>query len=363
MPDYKKYLEDGGQLNGVLQNVVTKINGTKETPTDYYHLRMLRKVYSPDGNWKSVTENHTQIMSHVVAMNSDLPLGKMDAISIDSGKIPKQGLQYALDEIQLTDIEQMESQGVEANIIAGLLVRNPIKLVRSIPERNEEIFLKGLSSGEALINDDENTGTGIRMNYGYLTKNKFGVTTLWSNPTSKPFDDIQRVLDEVYLDKNVITKVMLDRAAFNNLAKTTQAKELFAFSQSFVGSNIPTPSLNQMNTFTSDRYGFTFEIVTKSFRYEKNGVQTTVTPWKTGAVVFLTQEEVGTLTWARLAEMNPNNQDKGVTYKVVDGYMLLSSWAQNKPYLAKFDSVQSRIVPVINNGNQIYLLDSTTVQA
>jgi hypothetical protein len=360
--DYKKYIEDGGQLNGVVQNVVTKVNGTKDVPTDYYHLRMLRKVFSIDGNWKSVTANNTQIMAHVVAMNSDLPLGKMDAISVDSGKIPKMGLQYALDEIQLTDIDQMINTGVVGSIISGQLLANPVKLVRSVPERNEEIFLKGLSSGVALINDDENTGTGIRLNYGYLTANKFGVTTLWSDVASKPFDDIQRVLDKAALDSNVITKVMLDRAAFNNMAKTTQAKELFAFSQNFVGSNIPTPSLGQLNTFTSDRYGFTFEIVTKSFRYEKNGVQTTVTPWATGALVFLTQEEVGTLTWARLAEMNPSNQDKGVTYTIVDNFMLLSSWAQNKPYLAKFDSIQARVVPVINNGSQIYLMDSTTVQ-
>jgi hypothetical protein len=361
--DYKKYIEDGGQLNGVVQSVVTKVNGTKEVPTDYYHLRMLKKVFSIDGNWKSVNANNTQIMAHVVSMNSDLPLGKMDAIAVDSGKIPKMGLQYALDEIQLTDIDQMINTGVVGSIISGQLLANPVKLVRSVPERNEEIFLKGLSTGIALINDDENTGTGIRLNYGYLPANKFGVASLWSDPTSKPFDDIQRVLDKAALDNNVITKVMLDRAAFNNLSKTTQSKELFAFSQNFVGSNIPTPSLAQLNTFTSDRFGFTFEIVTKSFRYEKNGVQTTVTPWATGALVFLTQEEVGTLTWARLAEMNPSNQDKGVTYTIVDNFMLLSSWAQNKPYLAKFDSVQARVVPVINNGSQIYLMDSTTVQA
>lgn len=361
--DYKKYIEDGGQLNGVVQRTITTINGTKEQPTNYYHLRMLRKVFSVDGNWKSVNVNNTQIMAHVVAMNSDLPLGKMDAIAIDSGRIPKMGLQYALDEIQLTDIDTMINGGVADNIIAGQLLSNPVKLVRSVPERNEEIFLKGLSTGVALVEDSENVGTGIRLNYGYKSENKFGVTTLWSNVASKPFDDIQRVLDKADADKNVITKVMLDKAAFNNLAKTTQAKELFAFSQNFVGSNTPTPSLAQVNTFTSDRYGFTFEIVTKSFKYEKNGVQYTVTPWATGACVFLTTEEVGTLTWAKLAEMNPVNQDKGVTYKIVDNFMLLSSWAQNKPYLAKFDSVQARVVPVINNGTQIYLLDSTTVQA
>jgi len=361
--DYKKYIQDGGQLNGVIQRTIETINGTDATPTQYYHLRMLKKVLSISGNWESITTAYSQIMAHVVAMNSDLPLGKMDSLSIASGKIPKMGLQYALDEQQLTDIDYMIQTGVVGAKISALLLAHATKLLKAVPERNEEIFLKGLSTGFAIVNDDENTGTGIRLDYGYLSANKFGVTTLWSNVASKPFDDIQRVLDKAALDGNTITNVMLDRTAFNNMAKTTQAKELFAFNQGFVGANIPTPSLTQLNGFTSDRYGFTFEIITKSFRYEKNGQQTVVTPWASGAVVFLTQEEVGTLTYAPLAESNPAHQVAGVTYNLVDDYMLFSKWGQNKPYLAEFSSIQSRVAPIINNGDQIYLLDSTTVQA
>lgn len=361
--DLKKYINGGGQLAGVVQRVVTNVNGTKDVPSNYYHIRMLRKVFAPDGNWKSVTANNTQIMAHVVALNSGLPLAKQDAISIDSGKIPKMGLEMALDENQLTDIQNMATQGIEGAVISAQLLSNPKKLVIAVPERNEEIFLKGLSNGFALINDDENTGTGIRLDYGYLTENKFGVAALWSDPMSKPFDDIQRVLDKAEADKNVIVKVMMDRASFNNMSKTTQAKELFAFSQNFVGANTPPASVSQMNVFTSDRYGFEIEIITRSFRYEKNGTQVVVNPWAVGAVVFLTTEEVGTLTWAMLAEMNVANQDKSVDYRVVDQFMLLSSWNQNKPYLAHFDSIQARCVPIINNGNQIYLLNSTTIQA
>jgi hypothetical protein len=361
--DYKKYIEDGGQLNGVIQRTVETINGTEAVPTPYYHLRMLRKVLSISGNWESIILNNTQIMAHVVAMNSDLPLGRRDSLSVANGKIPKMGLQYALDEQQLTDIDYMATTGVVGAKISGILLSDSAKLIKAVPERDEEIFLKGLSTGFAIVNDDENTGTGIRLDYGYLTANKFGVTTLWSYTSSTPFDDIQRVLDKAALDGNTITKVMLDRSTFNNMAKTDQAKQLFAFSAGFVGNNIPTPSLTQLNSFTSDRYGFTFEIVTRSFRYEKNGNQTTVTPWAAGAVVFLTQEEVGTLTYAPLAESNPAHQVAGVTYNLVDDYMLLSNWGQSKPYLAQFSSIQARVVPVINNGNQIYLLNSTTLQA
>jgi len=361
--DYKKYISDKQQFSGVILSTVETLNGSASAPSPYLHRRMLRKVFSPSGKWESISIANTQVMADIVAMNSSLPLKRRDSLAVASGSIPKMGVEFALDEQQLTDIDYMITTGIPDTRISALLLADTRKALNAIYERNENIFLKGLSSGIALVDDVENVGTGIRLDYGYLDANKFGVEVLWSDISSKPFDDIERVLTKATSDGNVITKVMLDRTTFNNLAKTTQAKELFAFSQSFVGVNIPAPSLGQLNMFTSDRYGFVFEIVERSFRYEKNGNQTPVKPWAEGSVVFLTQDEVGSLTYAALAEANPAHQVAGVNYQLVDDIILLSKWGQNKPYLAEFTSAQARVVPVINNVNEIYLIDTKTVEA
>jgi len=34
------------------------------------------------------------------------------------------------------------------------------------------------------VEDSRNTGTGVRLGFGYLNENKFGVSALWSNPAS-----------------------------------------------------------------------------------------------------------------------------------------------------------------------------------
>jgi hypothetical protein len=152
---------------------------------------------------------------------------------------------------------------------------------------------------------------------------------------------------------------MLDRATFNNIAKTTEAKDFYALSIGNFGSTKLVPSLSKLNAAVQDEWGYTFQIVDRSIRYEKDGVQTSFKPWATGQVAAITNEIVGTLTHAKLAEMN--HPVAGVTYETVDDYILVSKYRQNKPSLSEYTSSAARVVPVICE--TVYLLDSLTVQA
>jgi hypothetical protein len=345
---------------GLVLQVVEKLNDTKN-PLTYLHRRMLKKDYSLSGKWESISVSNTLVAADVVAMDSSLPLKTRASMGKANGDIPKMGMELKLNEKQLTDINKLIRQGAtEAKILVKLFEDTP-RVIGGIYERNEFMFLEGLSTGITLVEDTENVGTGIRVDYGYLSANKFGVTTLWTNTTSKPFDDIARVIKKAKADGNVITKVMLDGATIDNISNTDQAKQLFAFRSGFVGTNIPSPDLEQLNSMTTARYSFVFEKVDRSVRIERNGDQTAFTPWASGAVVFLTSDNVGSLAWADLAE-NDNRVD-GVNYELVDDFILTSKYRTNKPSLAEWTSSQARVVPVINNVDQIYLLDSTTIQA
>lgn len=345
---------------GIVIGMSEKINGSALEPS-YLHKRFLTPEYSQDGKWQSITGLFTRVMADVVAMDSSLPLKKRDAILRATGEIPKQGMELKLNETELTKLKNLIKTGAKESMIVQKLFADVAKCIYGIHDRNEFMFLQGLSSGVTLVTDATNVGTGIRLDFGYFTENKFGVTTLWSNPASLPFDDIQRVLDKATMDGNTITRVMLDKTAFNNLAKTTQAKELYAFNQSFVGSNIPSPSLDQMNLFVSSRYGFVFELVDRSLRYEKNGVQTSIKPWQDGAVIFLANEKVGQLVWSELAEAA--YPVAGVAYQTSDEYILVSKYRMNRPSLGEFSNSQALVCPVIGAVDQIYQLDSKTLQA
>jgi len=337
-------------------SITETLNGENRQPT-YLFKKMLKPAFSLDGKWESLNVNGALVAADIVSMDSSLPLKKRASVGKASGDIPKMGMEFKLNEKQLTDLDTLVAMnGTDAQILEKLF-EDTGKSIGGVYERNEAIFLEGLSTGLALVLDDENVGADVRVDYGYLPANKFESETAWTDPASTPFTDMQPLLDKASADGYPTVVVMLDRATWNAISKTQEAKDIYASGLQIIGNNVPIPTFSQLNTAVKDRYGFVFEIVDRTIRYEKNGIQTSVKPWATGQVVFLNTTDVGKLVYARLAEQN--HPVDGVQYQVADGYILVSKYRQNKPSLSEHTTSQARVVPVIHNVQSIYLLDST----
>lgn len=348
----------------LVAKVVEKINGTK-TPQTYLHKTMLRKEYSPTLKWNSINVDGSTVAADVVAMDSPLPLKKRDSISKADGDIPKLGMKLALNERTMTDLDILTNnpQTQESTIVSKLF-QDTAKCITGIYEILELMFLQALSSGVTLIADTANVGLGIRIDFGYKAENKFGVAVVWaSGATGTPITDFNKVKSKANADGNTITTVMMDQFAFNNMLKSTELKQAYAGSLGIAvntTSVLPTPNMAQATSFILGQFGWALKIVNRTVRIERDGVKTNVKPWQEGSVVFLTSEEVGSLTWGTLAEMNHPN--KAVTYQTADQFILVSKYHKVDP-LKEFTSSQALALPVINNVDEIYLLDSKTIQA
>jgi hypothetical protein len=293
-------------------------------------------------------------------MDSSLPLKRRDSIGKASGDIPKVGMELSLNEQELTDLDTMVATREPESAIVAKLFQDTARVIGGIYEKNEYAFLLGLSTGVTLVEDNKNTGTGIRLDFKYPAENKFGVSKALSDVTSTPLTDIdQRILAKAEADGKRVIKIMVDKPTFRSIAKTNEARDLYASFVENYGTNKPIPNITKLNQAVEDEYGYTFEIVDRSVIIEKNGNRTPVKPWAEGALVAITTEVVGTLTHAKLAEQN--HPVAGVTYETVDDYILVSKYRQNKPALSEYTSSQARVVPVI--GETVYLMDSKTVQA
>jgi len=345
----------------VSHGVVTRLNGTDASkPVLYRHKTMLRKEYSVSGQWESVTINGVTVAADYVAMDSSLPLKRRDSIGKASGDIPKQGMELSLNEQELTNIDTMIATKEPESAIVAKLFQDTPRVIGGIYEKNEYSFLVGLSTGVTLVEDSTNTGVGIRMDYKYLPENKFGVSKLWSDVTSTPLTDIdQKILAKASADSKNVQVIMIDKPTFRNIQKTNEARDLYANFVENYGDHRPIPNLTKLNAAVSDEYGYVFEIVDRGIVVEKNKQRTTVKPWAPGAVAAITADIVGTLTYAKLAEQN--HPVDGVTYEVVDDYILVSKYRQNKPSLSEHTSSQARVAPVI--AETVYLMDSLTVQS
>ncbi len=348
---------------GITVKVVQTLNGEKREPS-YLHRAMLRKEESVDGKWESLSSDNVTVAADVVAMDSSLPLKTRPALSTASGEIPKMGMELKLNENQLTALDTLVAKGAsDAQIVAKLFADTP-RCITGIYERLEGMFLEGLSTGVALVATN-NVGTGVRLDYGFLSANKFGTDgAIWSTSGGTgvtPLTDIRAVLDAASAKGYTITKIMMDRTAFNRMKSTDEGKQLYATTIGNFGSTLTIPTSKQFAEAFKDEYQVEIMIVERSVNYEKNGVKTAVKPWADGQVVFLTGNEVGSLVWAKLAEMN--HKAENVTYSTVDDFILVSKYRTNRPSLAEFTSSQARVVPVIANVESIFVLDTLTAEA
>jgi len=283
-----------------------------------------------------------------------------------SGDIAKSGMELWLNETQLTELNTLIATKMDDKIIISKLFQDLPRVITGIYELMENQFLEGLSTGLISLTEDKNTGTLIRLDFGYLDANKFGVSVLWNNAAAKPLDDLGAVLKKAkHTDGNTITDIYMDDVTFDKFVATQQVKDYFAFSIGFVGNSalVPIPTLEKINAAlkADNRYKVEIHIVDRTVIVEKQGKRKTVTPWSEGKVILTTSKEVGVLNYARLAEQD--NPVAGVSYQTADDYILVSKFRQNRPSLSEYTTSQARVVPVICNVEQIYQIDANLVTA
>lgn len=358
-------------INGYFKGLVIKttqklIGAGPDGQLSYMSLVMLRREYSVTGKWEAISVQNTRVRADYVGMDSSLPVKVRDSFGKASGDIVKSGMEMWLNEKQLSELDTMVDQGsADADIVAKLFAETP-KVIAGIYELIEQSFLEGLSTGVTVIDDIENVGLGVRLDYGYLDSNKFGVSVLWSSAsTAKPLNDLAKAVKKAKRDGNTITNVYMDDVTFENFVNTQQVKDYFAFSIGFVGNSalVPVPTLESINNALrkDNKYRFTITIMDRTIINERNGNRTTVTPWEEGKVILTTSQQVGVLAWAKLVE--EKHPVEGVTYQKADEFILVSQFRTNRPTVREFTTSQARVVPVICDVDKIYQIDAKVVQA
>jgi hypothetical protein len=256
----------------------------------------------------------------------------------------------------ISEIRILQLRGAAETAIVKAIFDDLGRCVTGIHERLEYAFLQALSTGVMLIDDEDNTGAGIRVDFGYKDDNRFGVVKKWGEKGYAPLSDIERVLSAARENGDTITVIALDRACYNLIRKSDEVKALYANTiGNFTGNNniIPVPSA--FDALVADEYKVKFLVVDRAVRIEKNGKQNPVRPFAENTLVFLTTERVGSLVYGILAEEDV--PVAGVEYQKVDSYILASKYSRNEP-LAEFTSTQAIALPVIENVDSIYVMNT-----
>lgn len=348
------FVKFAAYFTAIVREITERVNG-KKTPLTYLHKEMLTQELSVDLKWQTLNIDGTVVSADVVAMDSALPLKKRSAIGTASGDIPKMGVKYALNEKTMSDIDVLTARNVTTATVVGKIFEDAKNAIFGVYEKIELMFLEAVSTGTTLIDDDNNVGTGIRVNFGYKDANKYVANTNWSDAASKPIDDIVKVIKNAKTKGDAPTILMMDDETFDAFARSQQTREQYAFTQNFAGTQIPVPDLDQVNAMMLRKFKLTIIIVDRTIITERDGIRKVQRPFAANRVVFLPQAKVGKLVYGILAEETRPN--KAVMYEKADNFILVKKWHSAEPF-AEFTSTQALVLPVINNVDSIYLLDT-----
>lgn len=344
----------------VVTSLVEKLNEKNATTLPYLYKQLLTPTFSVDGRWASIVAEHTRVACDVVALDSELPLKTRDSIETASGDIPKLGMKLYLTEKQMKDLDAMIAQQLPVNQVVTKLFNDTPRCIEGVWERLEDMFLSEFSTGVGL--SSRNNGTGVRINVGYKDENKFGVAKLWNAEDCTPIDDINNVVDKALEDGNTITDIWMDDFALRNFYKSKQVRDQFAFDNGVAvkEGSVGTLDFNKASAVLQSKYGITLHRVARKIKTELNGVKNSHNPWQEGMVVFTCDDKIGSLVWTNTAEAT--RPVGGVEYQTADSFILVSKYSTNDP-LREVTSSQAMVVPIINNVDRIYTLNSKEVQA
>ena len=343
-------------LASIISKVVETENGATQ-PATLLHKTMLIPEYSADLNWGASTLNNSVVAADVVSLASSLPLKSRATLRVATGKLPKLGLKYSMNENEISDLNVMIARGANEATIVSKLLNDTVRAIKAIDVRNEIMFLQGLSSGVVLVTDEENQGTGIRASFGYRDENKVKAKKAWSMAGATPISDITAVFDKANADSNPIDHVYIDKKTFNELRSSEEGKILGAsYSRQVVTDKtlLAVPSRATFLEALKDEFGAEWHIIDSKVRIEGlDGTKKSANAWTEGNIVFTPTDNVGRLVYGTLVE--ETNHVAGVVYEKAGDYTLISKYSTTDP-VEEYTAGQALCLPVIDGADGIYLL-------
>lgn len=355
---FKSFIESA--FPSLAKKITEKVND-KEQEIFPLHKNYLKPDFSVDMKFNSLTSNRSIVAADVVSLDSELPLKSRGAHKSATGEIPKLGMIKSMSESMLQALKNLKARGGKEAEIVTKLFQDAGDGIKGVYERLDIMFLQALSSGVTLVDEDTNTGVGIRVDFGIPKENQFkAVGSPWDEADATPIDDIENVVSAARNAGHTLKYIFMNKVTYNAFKANTQVKEAFAGFLKTSKDYIFRISREELQNFISDEFGLQIIVIDKVCQIEKDGKKTAYEPWTAGAVTFTTTTDLGTLTYGELAEVE--HKVKDVEYQIIDNFILVSMFRTNNP-LKENTSVQALAIPVIDNVDSIYILDTTAEQS
>lgn len=247
--------------------------------------------------------------------------------------------------------------------IANVLFNQYGEAVKGVRERLDIIILEALSHEGKYAwtadNDPQSPFIGQEISFGFKAENmgSVGAGNEWTSGHQSNIDPVKEI-DDVLKQHPLIGayKILLDRASMLYVLGCPKMK---GYINSTYYPNTPLTE-KTVNAWMAEQGLPTFEVVNKVCRVQDGDVLKSYTPWKAGQLVFIPQEQIGTIETA-FTDAELGMKGAGVDYQHY-GRIETSRYTQGEKENADYAEItKARLIgaPSFDTAESIMALDTT----
>lgn len=303
----------------------------------------------------------------VVDIDAPHPLRGNNKLETYTGKIPTMKQAFTLDQAEIRELKALEeSQLLNSNGAVTALIKKLYDHVSLASvagdKRIDIILLQAISTltvdlGASLNPDGVAFGT---IDLLPKTYQKQGVPVVWTDPASKPIDDIENYIDNIATTfGRSFSRILMSKPMWLKFKKNAQVidllKSFFNIGKSNGTYSVTLSNVNEM--FTQNLWP-NIEIINDVAGIESDGSVSPIRAFNDNNLAFLPAGNIGVLKNAWPIEQLMPIPNK--TYAFF-GPTMVSKWLDDAPF-REFTAMDMNAFPALNT-DAIFLLKTDTVQA
>lgn len=234
--------------------------------------------------------------------------------------------------------------------------------VNGVHARLDLIILSALSNAGKFTftadNDPQSPFVGKTIDFGMNASHiaQVGSGNEWNEGNKNIIDPLTEIDDVISNSLVGIEKILLDRQTMNYIRKT-QAMQKYINSSLYPNKPLSDAMVNDW--MSANGYP-TFEVVERKIAIQNGDALSTVSPWKAGQLVFIPQNQIGTIE-TRQSDAELGMPSDGVTYSHY-GRIEVRKFTQGERENSNYCEITKASItaaPSMDTIDNIFVLDTT----
>lgn len=305
-------------------------------------------------------------MASLIDFNSPKPKRATQGFELYSGKIPKMGHAYDLDEEDLRNMIVLVEQGglPNAREVMDLMFNTVRKLVLGAHTRFNYMVFQGMSTGKIVIDANNNPDGGVlyTLDLRVPTANKKyagydnGVSAAWTDPTATPLTDLKdwvEYCEDNFLPTDIMRMTKSLYRTFSTHPNVIKDVRAYFANTNLTGGEV---AMSQLRAYMNELGIPPIEIVDSKSGVEIDGQVTAVSGWDESNIAMCASGNVGLIKNAR--PMMVNDPSKR-TATAEDGRIKIVEKNDNSLVTQAFE-MECLGVPVLSAATKYSIFDTST---